>query len=158
MSWHAIDTDLATIATMTGCWPFSRKTKHDHEASGSASEGRRRMPPPPLPRMVPTAPAASPRASLRRSTSMPPRDRVYVRVRQARRLYTRGQPAPWTDVNLLARWHLNSRRLPVPMVLREGPERVREICRRRALLPMHLRRDPDFAIMSPNRDTFAAWE
>jgi hypothetical protein len=91
-SWHAIVTDLAIIATMIGRCPFSKKTKHDHEASGSASEARRRMSPPPLPRMVPTA---SPRAPPpRRSTSRPPRqrmpcDRVYVRICQVHRLYAR---------------------------------------------------------------------
>jgi hypothetical protein len=105
--------DIATIATMTGRWPFSRKTKHDHEASGSAYEARRRMPPPPLPRTAPTGAASSPRAPLCRSASRPPCDRVYVCVRQARRLYEHGQPVPWPNVNLPARWHLNSHRVPV---------------------------------------------
>jgi hypothetical protein len=35
---------------------------------------------------------------------------------------------------------------------------MREIRRRRGLLPIALRRDPDFAITSPNWDTFARWE
>jgi hypothetical protein len=79
-------------------------------------------------------------------------------VRQARRLYTPGEPVPWPDVNLPARWHLNSRRGLVPPVPREGPERVKEIHMLRALLPMDLRRDPAFAIASPKWDTFSAWE
>jgi hypothetical protein len=56
----------------------------------------------------------------------------------------RGQPVLWPDVNLSALWLLNNR--------------VHEIRRQRALLLMHLRRDPDFAITSPNWETFAAWE
>jgi hypothetical protein len=52
------------------------------------------------------------------------------------------QPVPWPDVDLPARLHLNRRRVPVPSVPRKRPEHVREIRRRRALLPMHLRRDP----------------
>jgi hypothetical protein len=137
------------LATMTGRWPFSRKTKNDHEASGSMSEARRRMSPPPLPRMAPTQAAPSPRAPPRRSASRAPRDRVYVRLRQARRLYAHGETVPWPDVNLPARWLLNSRHVPVPPVLRKGPEHVQEICKRRALLLMHLRRDPSFAIALP---------
>jgi hypothetical protein len=35
---------------------------------------------------------------------------------------------------------------------------MREIGRRRGFLPIALRRDPDFAITSPNWDTFARWE
>jgi hypothetical protein len=76
----------------------------------------------------------------------------------ARRLYAKGNPTPWPDVNLPGRWHLNSRRVPVPHVLRDGPERVREIRRRRALLPQALRCDPAFNIASPNWDTFSRWE
>jgi hypothetical protein len=55
---------------------------------------------------------------------MPPRDRIYVHVRLTRRLYARGQPVPWPDVNLPARWHLNSYCVPVLSVPLEGPERV----------------------------------
>jgi hypothetical protein len=61
-------------------------------------------------------------------------------------------------VNLSAWWHLNSRRVPVPHVPRDGPERMQEIRRQRALLPMALRRDPAFAIASPNWETFSRWE
>jgi hypothetical protein len=61
-------------------------------------------------------------------------------------------------MNLSARWHLNSRCVPMPPVPWEGLERVQEIRRRRALLPPHLRCDPTYAIASPNRDTFSAWE
>jgi hypothetical protein len=43
-------------------------------------------------------------------------------------------------------------------VPREGQERILEICRRRALLPPALRRDPAFAIGSGAWDTFARWE
>jgi hypothetical protein len=75
---------------------------------------------------------------------------VYVSVRQAHMLYARGEPVLWSDVNLPAQWLLNSRRVPIPPVPREGPERIQEIRRWRALLPMHLRRDPDFTIASPN--------
>jgi hypothetical protein len=144
---------------MTGRWPFSRKTKHDDEASGSGSgsRDRRRMSPPPLPCPPPpsrhsqnVARAPHPTRGLR--------DRVYVPVRLARRLYARGNPVPWPDVNLPARWHLNSQRVPVPPVPRNGLERVREIHRRRGLLPMHLRHDPAFDIGSPNWDTFSRWE
>jgi hypothetical protein len=55
-------------------------------------------------------------------------------------------------------WHLNSRRVQVPPVPRDGLECVREIRRRYALLPMHLRRDPVFDIASLNWDTFSWWE
>jgi hypothetical protein len=56
------------------------------------------------------------------------------------------QPVPWPNVNLPARWHLNSRRIPVPPVPMYEPEGTIENRRRRALLPMKLRRDPAFAI------------
>jgi hypothetical protein len=68
------------------------------------------------------------------------------------------ESVPWSDVSLPARWHLNSHRVPVPPVPRGGPERRREIRQRRALLPMHLWRDPAFAIESTNWDTFSHWE
>jgi hypothetical protein len=61
-------------------------------------------------------------------------------------------------VNLPVRWHLNSRCVLVPLVPRDGPERQPEIHRRRALLPMHLRRDPPFDIESLNWDKFFRWE
>jgi hypothetical protein len=73
-----------------------------------------------------------------------------VPVRLARWLYARGRPVPWSDVNLSTWWHLNCRRVPAPPVLRDGPERVQEIRRRRALLLMALRRNPAFAIASMN--------
>jgi hypothetical protein len=79
---------------------------------------------------------------------------MYVPVHMARWLYARDRLVSWPDVNLSARWHLNSRRVPVPPVPLDGRERMREIRRRRALLPRALRRDPDFAIASPNYDTF----
>jgi hypothetical protein len=71
-------------------------------------------------------------------------------VKLARRLYADGEPVPWPDVNLPARWHINSRRVPVPPILHDGPERVREIRRWRALLPLHLRRNATFDIGSLN--------
>jgi hypothetical protein len=75
-----------------------------------------------------------------------------------RRLYAHNQTVPWPDVNLPGRWHLNSMRVPVPPVPREGKERVLEIRRRHALLPPTLRRDPAFTIESGAWDTFARWE
>jgi hypothetical protein len=76
----------------------------------------------------------------------------------ARRLYARIRPVPWPDANLLARWLLNSRCVPVPPIPHEGPERVPKIMQRRALLLPHLRRDPTFAITSSAWDTFRSWE
>jgi hypothetical protein len=76
----------------------------------------------------------------------------------ARRLYTHNRIVPWPDVNLPGRWHLNSRRVPVPPVPRRGQEQVLKIRRRRALLPPTLRRDPAFAIESSAWDTFGRWE
>jgi hypothetical protein len=76
----------------------------------------------------------------------------------ARRLYARNHAVPWPDVNLPGRWHLKSRRVPVPPVPREGQERVLEIRRHCALLPPTLRRDPAFSIGSGAWDTFARWE
>jgi hypothetical protein len=70
----------------------------------------------------------------------------------ARRLYVRGLPVSWPDVNLPRRWHLNIRWVPVPPVPRDGPERVQEIHHRRTLLTPALRRDPVFAIKSPAWD------
>jgi hypothetical protein len=148
--------------TMTGRWPFGRKTKHGSEASGSASRDRdrRRMPPPrhhhPSPTRVPpqrSDPCRGPNAA---RPPRPPRllrDRIYVPATLARRLYTDCEPVPWSDINLPAANPLNSRRVPVPPVPRDGPERVREICWRRALLPMHLWRDPAFDIWSSAWDT-----
>jgi hypothetical protein len=75
-----------------------------------------------------------------------------VPVKLARQLFADREPVPWPNVNLPARWHLNSRRVPVPPVPRDGPEH------RRALLPMHLHRDPAFDIESLNWDTFSRWE
>jgi hypothetical protein len=111
---------LRTVATMTGRWPFSmtrrwpfcKKTKNNHEASGSASQSRRRMPPPSLPCMTPMPAMPSPPVPPRWSTS---------------RLYARGQPVPWPEVNMPARWHLNSCRVPVPPVPLEGPERIHKV-------------------------------
>jgi hypothetical protein len=148
---------------MKGRWLFNRKTTHDGEASGSVSRGRdrdrdrRRMPPP---RQLGPSPA---RASLQRADPRrtpnavrlprrlrPLRDRVYVPVKLARQLFEDRKSVPWSDVNLLARWHLNSRRVLVSPVPCGGPERRREIRWRRALLPMHLQCDPAFAIESTN--------
>jgi hypothetical protein len=81
-----------------------------------------------------------------------------VPVKLARQLFKDRESVPWPDVNLPARWHLNSHCVPVPPVLRGRPERRREIRRRRALLPMQLCRDPPFAIESTNWDTFSRWE
>jgi hypothetical protein len=85
-------------------------------------------------------------------------DRVYVPVKLARQLFEDREAVPWPDVKLPARWHLNSRRVLMPSVPRDGPEYWREIRQRRALLPMHLRRDPAFAIKSTNWDTFSRWK
>jgi hypothetical protein len=81
-----------------------------------------------------------------------------VPVKLACELFEDRESVPWPDVNLPARWHLNSRRVLVPPIPRGRPERRREIRRRHALLPMHLRRDPAFAIESTNWDTFSCWE
>jgi hypothetical protein len=83
---------------------------------------------------------------------------VYVPVRMARRLYAHNRTVPWPDVNLPGRWHLNSRRVPVPLVPPGGQEWVLKIRRRRALLPPALRRDPAFAIESGAWDMFGRWE
>jgi hypothetical protein len=137
-----------------GRWPFSRKGKNDHEAYGSR---RRRSPQPPPPRTTPTRPRQVRRSTTPHRAQQPPWDRVYVRVRMARWLYARGEPMPWPDVNLPGRWHLKIRRVPVLPVPRDGSERVQEIRRWRALLPLTLRRGPVFAIESPAWDTFARW-
>jgi hypothetical protein len=76
----------------------------------------------------------------------------------ARRLYVHNRTMPWPDVNLPGKWHLNSRRVPVPLVPRRGEERVLEIRRRRALPRRAPRRDPAFAIGSSAWDTFGRWE
>jgi hypothetical protein len=144
--------------TMKGRRPFSRKTTHDGEASGSASRGRdqewdrerdrRRMPPPRQLRLRLCVLLrngwihAAPRTRRgHRVHGAPLRDRVYVSVKLPRQLYADGEPVPWPDVNLPVQWHLNSRRVPVPPVPRDGRER-----RRCALLPMDRRRDPAFDI------------
>jgi hypothetical protein len=122
-----------------GRWPFC-KGKNDHEASGS----RHWLPP------------EEDDGSPPRAAACAPRDRVYVPIRMARRLYAHNRPVPWPDANLPAKWLLNKRCVPVPPIPREGPERVPEIMRRRALLPPHLRRDPAFAITSSVWDTFGS--
>jgi hypothetical protein len=119
-----------------GRWSF-RKGKNDHELSGS----RHWLPP------------EDDDGSPPRTDARVPRDRVYVPIRMARSLYARNRTVPWPDANLPARWLLNSRRVPVPPILREGPERVPEIMWQRALLPPHLWRDPAFASMSSAWDT-----
>jgi hypothetical protein len=81
-----------------------------------------------------------------------------VPVKLARQLFADHEPIPWPDVNLLAQWHLNSRRVPVPPILRDRPEHRREIRRWQALLPMHMCRDPAFDIKSLNWDMFSRWE
>jgi hypothetical protein len=65
---------------------------------------------------------------------------------------------PWPDVNLPAGWLLNSRRVPMPPVPREGRGRHDEVCRLRLILPSDLRDDPTFAIDSYNWHSFALWE
>jgi hypothetical protein len=93
-SWRA--RRAQALATMIGeRWPFSKKGKNDHKA-GSSSGGRHHCPPSPPPPIH--APPPPPRRTLLR----PPQNRVYVRVKQARRLYARNQPFPWPDVNLPA--------------------------------------------------------
>jgi hypothetical protein len=79
-------------------------------------------------------------------------------VKLARQLFENHEAVPWPDVNLPARWHLSSLRVPVPPVPHGRPERRREIHWRCALIPMHLRRNPAFAIESTNWDTFSRWE
>jgi hypothetical protein len=143
---------------MKGRWPFSRKTTHDGEASGSASRGRdqerdrerdrRRMPPPrqlrPSPMRAPPQrvdPRRAPNAARPPRPQRPLRDCVYVSVKLPRQLYADGEPVPWPNVDLPVQWHLYSRHVLVPPVPRDGRER-----RRCALLPMDLRRDPAFDI------------
>jgi hypothetical protein len=62
--------------------PFIRKGKNDHEASGSR---RQRSPPPPPPRATLARPRQVRRSTMPRCAQRPPRDKVYVRVRMARR-------------------------------------------------------------------------
>jgi hypothetical protein len=78
------------------------------------------MPPPR--QLRPSSARASPqRADPRRTPNVarpprpprPLRDHVYVPVMLARQLYVDGEPVLWPDVNLPARWHLNSRGVPV---------------------------------------------
>jgi hypothetical protein len=98
-----------TRAMAGGKWPFGRKGNNDDEASGSRS---RHSPPTPYQRAAPARPrSGARRPAPARPAPARPRDRVYVPVRMARRLYTRNQTVPWPDVNLPWRWHLNSRRM-----------------------------------------------
>jgi hypothetical protein len=124
-----------------GRWLF-RKGKNDHESSGSRH----------------WLPLEDDDGTPLCTVARAPRDRVYVPIRMARSLYTRNRSVPWPDANLPARWLLNSRRVSVLLIPREGPERVPEIMRQRVLLPPHLRRDPAFAITSLAWDTFGSWE
>jgi hypothetical protein len=93
----------------------------------------------PPPRQLRPSPARAPpqrsdphRGPNAASPPRPPRplgNRVYVPVKLARRLYADGAPVPWPDINLLALWHLNSRRVPMPPVPREelGARRVLDV-------------------------------
>jgi hypothetical protein len=122
---------------------------NDHEAFGSR---RRRSPPPPPPRATLARPRQVRRSTTPRRAQRPPRDRGYMRVHMARRLYACGQPVPWPDVNLPAKWRLNSRRVSVPPVPRDGPERVQEIRRRRTCFLPRCAATPRFP-SSPRRGT-----
>jgi hypothetical protein len=64
----------------------------------------------------------------------------------------------WPNMNLPTGQHLNSRRVLVPPVPREGPEWLLEIQRQRALLRPELHRDLAFALNSRAWDMFPAWE
>ena len=67
-----------------------RKTKNDHEA-GSSRFGKK------------------------------PLDRRYVPIEFARRLWEGDRPVPWPDASFQGGgWYLNSRRVPVHPVAREG--------------------------------------
>jgi hypothetical protein len=109
-----------------GC-PY-RKTKNDHEASGS------------------------------RSGKKPLVER-YAHIEFARSGWEENRTVPWPDASLpVGSWYLNSRRVPVSPVPREGRERHDEVRRHRAILPPDLREDPVYVLNSYNWISFGARE
>jgi hypothetical protein len=79
-------------------------------------------------------------------------------VEFARNLFDENWPVPSRDVSLLGSWYLNSRRVPVPLVPREGCERRDEIHRRCFIPPPDLHDDPTFALNSYNLVTYGTWD
>jgi hypothetical protein len=79
-------------------------------------------------------------------------------VTHCQALYRCGQSVDWPDCSLLGRWHLNSRRVPIPPVPRFGLDRVTKIRRRRALMSARLRADPAFGYDSQWWDNFGPRE
>jgi hypothetical protein len=76
-----------------------------------------------------------------------PRLGWYARIEFARCLWEENRPMPWPDARLPGEgWYLNSRRVPVLPVAREGHERRDELRRRQAILPAGLRVDLAYAL------------
>jgi hypothetical protein len=65
--------------------------------------------------------------------------REYVRTDFACRLWEEYQPVPWPDASMPGGgWYLNSMRVSVSPVPREGQERCDDVRRYRAILPADL--------------------
>jgi hypothetical protein len=104
------------MATMTGSWPF-RKT----DVGASESKAK--------------------------ATASPPkteRHRPYMSVEIAHALYNQNSSVGLHDVHLPGGWHLNAKRVPIPLVPHRGRAQRDEIRRRWAILPPDLRDDPAF--------------
>jgi hypothetical protein len=104
-----------------------RKTNHDHEAISSRG-GKKKE-----------------------------RECCYVPVDHAQRFFEESCLVPWPDVNLPAGWLLNSRRVLVPPVPREGCEWHDET-RNCFILPPNPWDDLAFIIDSYNWQSFRPWE
>jgi hypothetical protein len=79
----------------------------------------------------------------------------YARIKFVRHLWEENRPVPWPDTcRPGGGCYLNSNRVPVPPVPREGQESRQEVRRRQAILPPDLWDDPTFTLTSYNWISF----
>ena len=83
-----------------------------------------------------------------------PSKRRTVNEDHARHLWETNQRVPWPNHVLPEGWNLGNSGVPVPQIPAEGRERLREIRRRRKILPPDLKFDPAFAETSSLWDTW----
>jgi hypothetical protein len=93
---------------------------------------------------------ASSSSAVKKNAPPPKKERnhPYMSVEIAQALYDQNASMGLRDVHLPGGWHLNTRRVSVPLVPRRGWKRRDKIRHQRAILPPDLCEDPTFAMDS----------
>ncbi|KAE8778749.1 hypothetical protein D1007_48250 [Hordeum vulgare] len=91
-------------------------------------------------------------------SSSRPRQRVSVLVHQAWWHWEHRVALPYPNVTLPHGWHLDPKRIPVPDVLPSTRVHLEEVTKQRRLLTAEQRRDPTYAVDSPNWEVWLAVE